>query len=102
MCCSRYYGGWAATSSAACSGARTFLRQRDPREPFRRCTRRGCRSATTATIQCAKHVHGGEGQGEGDRCMKSLHFCFAERAKVLPASCRQCFAPIVLPARCRQ
>jgi len=39
----------AATSSAASSGAKASRKRSGPCEPFRRCTRRGCRSATTAT-----------------------------------------------------
>src|SRR6266496_4597557 len=38
---------------AACSGAKASRKPSGPCEPFRRCTRRGCRSATTAT---AKHI----------------------------------------------
>ena len=39
----------AATSSAASSGAKASRKRSGPCEAFRRCTRRGCRSATTAT-----------------------------------------------------
>src|SRR5437867_2900555 len=41
----------AATSSAASSGAKASPKRSGPCEPFRRCTRRGCRSATTATAK---------------------------------------------------
>src|SRR6266516_6799234 len=41
----------AATSSAASSGAKASRKRSGPCEPFRRCTRRGCRSATTATTK---------------------------------------------------
>ncbi len=43
----------AATSSAASSGAKASRKPSGPCEPFRRCTRRGCRSATTATAKQA-------------------------------------------------
>src|SRR5438309_11557339 len=41
----------AATSSAASSGAKASRKPSGPCESFRRCTRRGCRSATTATAK---------------------------------------------------
>ena len=40
-----------ATSSAASSGAKTSSKRSGRCDPFRRCTRRGCRSATTATAK---------------------------------------------------
>ena len=46
---------WVMTSSAASSGAKASSKPSGTCESFRRCTRRGCRSATTAT---AKQIRG--------------------------------------------
>src|SRR5437660_10250499 len=51
-----------ATSSAASSGAKASRKRCGTCEPFRRCTRRGCRSATTAT---AKQISLLKGRGSG-------------------------------------
>ena len=40
-----------ANQISACSGAKASRKPSGPCEPFRRCTRRGCRSATTATAK---------------------------------------------------
>src|SRR5207249_8021349 len=65
----------AATSSAAFSGAKASRKRSGPCEPFRRCTRLGCRSATTTT---AKQIQAGKPalrrRSIGAYCLRAIAF----------------------------
>ena len=90
---SRHAKQMPATSSVASSGAKASRKRSGPCKPFLRCTRRGCRSAPTATAKqipqwgrgCPKDGCG-ENRGSGVSCTK---YCLGGFSPLIP-----------LPARC--